>query len=276
MRLEDIEERPIGDPVNFVQDQDQRLIGQSKLFEDGVDRLDLFFGLGTGGVGDVEEQVRLAGLLQRGLERGDERVRQVADEPDGVRQQDVPAASEPPALGPGVEGGEQLVLGQDAPAGQGVHQGRLAGVGVADQPDRRHVAPAGDLALAAALDLAELLLEVPDPLGDEPAVLFELLLAGASDADPALVAGQVGPHPLEAGQGVFELRQLDLQGGPRAELARVAKMSRITSVRSITLTPRSFSRLRVCAGPRSLSKTTRSASCASTSSLSSSTLPEPM
>ena len=97
--------------------------------------------------------------------------------------------------------------------GQGVHQGRLAGVGVADQADRRHVPPAGDLALAAVLDLAELLLEVADPLGDEPAVLFELLLARPSDADAALVAGQVGPHPLEPGQGVFELRQLDLEVG---------------------------------------------------------------
>ena len=51
--------------------------------------------------------------------------------------------------------------------------------------------------------------------------------------------------------------------------ACVAKMSRITSVRSTTFTSSCFSRLRVCAGPRSLSKTTTSASWASTSSLSS-------
>ena len=115
--------------------------------------------------------------------------------------------------GPGVERGEELVLDQHARAGQGVHQRALAGVGVADERDRRHVAPAGDLALLAGLDLRELRLEVLDAVADEPAVLFELLLAGASDADAALVARQVGPHPLEARQGVFELRQLDLEVG---------------------------------------------------------------
>ena len=224
----------------------------------------------------MQEQVGLAGLLERRLERGDQRVRQVADEPDGVREQDVPAAPELPALGPGVERGEELVLGQDVGVGQGVHQRGLAGVGVADQPDRRHVAPAGDLALAAVLDLAELLLEVADPLGDEPAVLFELLLARAPDADPALVARQVGPHPLEPGQRVFELRQLDLEvglvglrpGGEDVEdhLGPVDHLDARAA----------FSRFRVWAGPMSLSKTTRSASWASTSSLSSSTLPEPM
>ena len=161
----------------------------------------------------MEQQVGLAGLLERGLERGDQRVRQVADEPDGVREQDVPAPAEPPAPGPGVERGEELVLDQDAGVGQGVHQRALAGVGVADQRDGRHVAPAGDLALLAGLDLAELRLQVLDPLGDEPAVLLELLLAGPADADPPLVARQVGPHPLEPGQRVFELGQLDLEVG---------------------------------------------------------------
>ena len=63
--------------------------------------------------------------------------------------------------------------------GQGVHQGALAGVGVADERDGGHVAPAGDLALLAGLDLRELGLEVLDPVADEPAVFFELLLARA-------------------------------------------------------------------------------------------------
>ena len=50
-------------------------------------------------------------------------------------------------------------------------------------------------------------------MGDDPAVLFELLLARAPDADPALVARQVGPHPLQPGHRVLELRQLDLEVG---------------------------------------------------------------
>ena len=111
---------------------------------------DLALGLGAGGIDDVQEQVGLAGLLERGLERRDQGVRQVADEADRVGEQGLAAAAEPPAAGAGVERREQLVLDQDAGLGQRVHQRALAGVGVADQRDGRHVAPAGDLALLAA------------------------------------------------------------------------------------------------------------------------------
>ena len=121
------------------------------------------------------------------------------------------AAAEPPAAGPGVERREQLVLDQHAGLGQRVHQRALAGVGVADQRDRGHVAAAGDLALLPRLDLGQLRLELLDAMRDQPAVFFELLLAGASHADAALVPRQVGPHPLEPGHRVFELRQLDLE-----------------------------------------------------------------
>ena len=97
----------------------------------------------------------------------------------------------------------------------------------------------------------------------------------ATQADAAaLLPRQVGPHVLEPRQAVLDQR-LDLQ--PRSGVrARVAKMSRISSLRSRTLTPRAFSRLRAWPGDRSLSKTTTSAAAASTSSPSSLTLPEPM
>ena len=190
------------------------MVRQPELFEDGLHRLDLLLGLGARGVDDVEQQVGLPGLLERGLERGDQRVRQVADEADRVREQHEPAAPEPPAPGPGVERGEELVLDEDARVGQGVHQRALAGVGVADQRDGR--APRRGRRTSRSLrawTFASFVLQVPDALADEPAVLFELLLAGAADADAALVARQVGPHPLEPGQGVFELGQLDLEVG---------------------------------------------------------------
>ena len=121
------------------------------------------------------------------------------------------AAAEPPAAGAGVERREQLVLDQHAGLGQRVHQRALAGVGVADQRDRGHVAAAGDLALLPRLDLGQLRLELLDPVPDQPAVFLELLLARAPHADAALVPRQVGPHPLEPGHRVFELRQLDLE-----------------------------------------------------------------
>ena len=161
----------------------------------------------------MEQQVGLAGLFEGGLERGDQAVRQVPDEADRVGQQRRAAAPEPPLAGPGVERGEQLVLDQHPGVGQGVHEGALAGVGVADERDGRERAPAGDLALLARLDLAELGLQLLDPVHHQPAVFLKLLFARAADADPALVAGKVGPHPLEPRQGVLELRQLDLEVG---------------------------------------------------------------
>jgi hypothetical protein len=48
---------------------------------------------------------------------------------------------------------------------------------------------------------------------DQPAVFLELLLARAAEADAPLIAGQVGPHPLEPRHGVLELRHLDLEMG---------------------------------------------------------------
>ena len=120
-----------------------------------------------------------AGLLEGGLERRHQRVRQVADEPDRIGEQDLPAPLEPPPPGAGVERGEELVLDQHPGVGQGIHERALAGVGVADQRDGRGVGPAGDLALLARLDLGQLGLQVLDPVRDQPAVFLELLFARA-------------------------------------------------------------------------------------------------
>ena len=211
VRPQHVEERAVGDAVGLVQDEDRRMVGQLELVEDLLDGADLLLGLRARRVDHVQEQVGLARLLERGLERGDQRVRQVPDESDGVGEQDLPAAAEPPATGAGVEGGEELVLDEDAGVGQGIHEGALAGVGVADERDRRRIAAAGDLALLARLDLRELRLQVLDPVPDEPAVFFELLLARPTHPDPPLVSREVGPHPLEPWHRVFELRELDLE-----------------------------------------------------------------
>ena len=112
---------------------------------------------------------------------------QVADEADRVRQKRVSAAAKPPAARAGVERREELVFDQHAGLGQRVHERALAGIGITDQGDRRHVAPAGDLALLACLDLGELGFELLDAVHDQSAVFFELLFAGPADADAPLV-----------------------------------------------------------------------------------------
>jgi hypothetical protein len=59
-------------------------------------------------------------------------------------------------------------------------------------------------------------------------------------------------------------------------LARLAKMSRISSVRSITRQPTSSSTPRICEGDKSSSKMINSACFSLTYSVSSFTFPEPM
>ena len=75
-----------------------------------------------------------------------------------------PASGMPDAPRGGVERGEQLVGGVDAGAGQRVEQRRLAGVGVADQRHREHVAPrarARRWICALLLQLLQLVLAAP-------------------------------------------------------------------------------------------------------------------
>ena len=96
-------------------------------------------------VDHVQEQVGPPRLLQRGAERVDELVRQLADEPDRVRDE-VRAALEPQHPRRRVERVEQAVAHADLAAGERVEQRRLARVRVAGQGDRRQVRP---LALGA-------------------------------------------------------------------------------------------------------------------------------
>src|SRR5439155_18174440 len=105
---------------------------------------------------------------------------------------------------------------QDAGAGEGVHQSALARVRVADERNGMLLAAAEDLALLADLDDGQALLEIANLELDEPAIFFELRLAGTAEADAALVARQVRPHLAQPRQGVFELRQLHLQPGLHA------------------------------------------------------------
>ena len=73
--------------------------------------------------------------------------------------------------------------------------------------------PGGHLPLLATVDFEQLLLEVVDPLFHEPAIDLELLLARAAHADPHLQPRQMRPHPFEAGQRIFKLRQFDREPG---------------------------------------------------------------
>ena len=74
-------------------------------------------------------------FFERGAEGGDERVRQMADEADRVRQEHAALGRKLDGADGGVERGEHLGRLEDARLGDGVEGGALAGVGVADERD---------------------------------------------------------------------------------------------------------------------------------------------
>ena len=97
--------------------------------------------------------------------------------------------------------------------GEFVEQRALAGVGVADERDGHLIGAGGDFAFLAAEHFVEIGAQLDDSPLDEPAVGFELLFTRATHAHAGLDARQVGPHPLEPRQRVFELRELDGETG---------------------------------------------------------------
>src|ERR1700677_4505449 len=87
-------------------------------------------------VQDVQKQVGMDGFFEGGLEAGDEIVRQIANEADGVAEQDLNAAVDFPCARFGIERREELVVGVGACRSEGVEERALAGVGVANDADR--------------------------------------------------------------------------------------------------------------------------------------------
>ena len=138
-------------------------------------------------------------------------VRQFADEPDRVGEEHLREARHLQATGGGVEGGEELVLGQHRRAGQAVEEGRLASVGVADEGDAEGIPPPLGLGLPLDRDPFEQPLELADLLADATAVDLELCLARSARPDAAAGAREVSPHAGQARQQVAQLRQLHLQ-----------------------------------------------------------------
>ena len=70
--------------VDLVEDQERGDVSAADVGEDLDDGLELLLGVGMGDVEHVQQQVGVDGFFQRRLEAGDEVVRQVADEADGV------------------------------------------------------------------------------------------------------------------------------------------------------------------------------------------------
>ncbi len=240
---------------------------------------------GRARVEHVDEEVGEDGLLEGRLEGLDETVREIAHESDRVGEEERLSIGQLDAPRRGVEGGEELVLCEDVGPREQVEEGALSRVRVADDGGLANALVGALLALGLAdpANLVEFFLDPVDAAAGETPVDLDLLLALAAGGGSAALATarsaalpvEVRPHPGETGQGILHAREFDWRVASRVR-ARMRKMSRMTSSRSITVMSPSSSQARCCAGASSLSKTMQSAPDCLASSISSRALPEPV
>src|SRR5688572_1650746 len=141
-----------------------------------VDLDHLLVVVGMSSVDHVQQQVRLHGLFERGAKRGNQRVRQAADETDRVRDDGVGLGVERDAARGGIKSREQLVRGVRGSLRERIEERRLAGVRVTHQGDAEDFGPASGPALNMALrtDLVELLAQNLHAVADQSPVGLEL------------------------------------------------------------------------------------------------------
>ena len=162
----------------------------------------------------MQDQRRVAHLLERGVERAHQIVRELVDKADRIREQAFPAGRQRHLPHDRVKRGKEPVLRQHVAAGEAVEQGRFASVGVPDQRDERDGPLHAPLAPEAALlfDLRERLLQLEDAAADAAAVDLQLLLARAAHPDAGrALAREHAPHAEQPRQAVLELRKLHLE-----------------------------------------------------------------
>ena len=220
-RLPALGQKPVAmglvEQVDLVPDLDDAAgIGgvHAEVGKDLLHILGLGGGIGVGNVPQMQDEVGLHHLLQRGAEGGHQMGRQIGNEADRVRQDDRRAMRQAHAPQRGVERGEQHVLRQHARPGQPVEQGGLAGIGVADDRHhrKRHLAALGAVQVAGAPHGFQLALQPDDPVLQHAPVGLDLGFAGAAqEAGAAALALQVGPAPHQPALLVIEMGKLHLQ-----------------------------------------------------------------
>jgi hypothetical protein len=104
--LEEVDDGFVGDGIGFVEQGEGGQVAAADIGEDLIDDVELEVGLGAGGIDNVKKEVGVDGLLEGSLEGGDQVVGKVADEADGVGEEDGFAVAQIPSSGFGVQGGE--------------------------------------------------------------------------------------------------------------------------------------------------------------------------
>ena len=156
------------DQIDLVVNQHLRQIVRTDFDKHRFDIGDVLIALRIGCIDHVQEQIRIARLGQSRTERGDEIMRQIADEADCICEHDRSAVEAVEATHCRIERREQLVGHIHRGPGQRIEQGRLAGVGITDQRnDRQRIAQACATRLGAlCLELLHALLQLLDAIAE--------------------------------------------------------------------------------------------------------------
>ena len=169
-------------------------------------------------VNNMEQEVGLSDFVERRFEGVDKVCWQLADEADGVAEQEGKVVDDDLSDG-GVERGEEFVFCKDVALGKQVHERAFADVGVADECHANHPAAIASLSCLLLVDFGKPLLEQAHAVEDDATVHFELCLAWPAQSHRAFAAAatraaaltfEVSPKALQAGEHIPVLCQLDL------------------------------------------------------------------
>ncbi len=161
--------RRVADAIDLVEHEEARHGLRPDLLEHGFGHRELPLEPGIARVDDVEEQRRLQRLVEGRLERRDESVRKVLDEPDRVADEHARDGLRVQGAHRRVERREELVGDQHLAPRERAHQGGLARVRVADERDAREptaLLPPSTLRPALGVHRDELLTQLGDPVAD--------------------------------------------------------------------------------------------------------------
>src|SRR4051812_28794899 len=188
-------ERLLIEQIDLVEDQQSWPVANPELLEHLLDDDALLLPRRLARVDDVEEEIRFCRLLERRAERGDEVMRQLPDESDGVGDEYLRLAHVDLAR-ERVEGGEEPVLDEHVLAARKAGKDRrLARVRVPDERRLELALPRLPLHDATLLHVAQPALEKLDAGIDQPTIGLQLRFARAPHTDAPTKLFEVRPHP---------------------------------------------------------------------------------
>ncbi len=185
-----------------------------QLLEGLVDDPQLLFIARMGNIDDVQQNIGLADFIQRTFEAFHEVVGQLADKSDGVAEQERCILKDYFA-GSRIEGGKELILGEDVALAQEIHERGFADVSVADQCDADKFSAVLTLGECLFVDLLQTAAQQGDLIAGDPAVSLDFRLTRTPGPDTAPQPFEVIPHPAKPWQNILILSQFYLKLGLR-------------------------------------------------------------